>query len=109
MRAIFGLLVRCFAAVQVPVVLRRPVQFIVMSVTAVTLPIFRGVLCDGSLPGSAIYRHREKVFSIRFSEWCDDRDTRDSSLWAFSLEGGAHLYFVDPYPFKLTRQTQRRS
>jgi hypothetical protein len=80
-----------------------------MSVTVITLPIFRGVLRDGSLPGSAIYRHREKVFSIRFSEWCDDRDTRDSSLWAFSLDGGAHLYFVDPYPFNLTRQTQRQS
>jgi hypothetical protein len=76
------------------------VLFIVMSVTAVTLPIFRGVLRDGSLPGSAIYRHREKVFSIRFSEWCDDRDTRDSSLWAFSLEGGSASLLCRPLPLQ---------
>jgi hypothetical protein len=63
MRANFDLLVRCFAAVQVPVVLRRPVQFIVMSVTAVTLPIFRGV-CVTALYREAPFIVTEKRSSL---------------------------------------------
>jgi hypothetical protein len=50
---------------------REPLQFIVMTVTVVTLPTPMRFLSDSPLSGSAIYRHtyrhREKPFSMRFS------------------------------------------
>jgi hypothetical protein len=48
-------------------------------------------LSDSPLSGSAIYRHtyrhREKPFSMRFSEWCDDDDARDGELQGESCGG----------------------
>jgi len=54
-----------------PTPFREPLQFIVMTVTVVTLPTPMLFLNDSPLSGSAIYRHtyrhREKPFSMRFS------------------------------------------
>ena len=63
---------------------REPLHFIVRTVTVVTLPTPMQFLSDGPLPGSAIYRHayrhRDKPFTMRFSERRDGRDACDGGL-----------------------------
>jgi hypothetical protein len=52
------------------------------------------------------YRHREKGLGKRFSRYRDGHDAHDGPLRAYSRQG-AHLYFLGPYPFNLTRRTRR--
>ena len=62
----------------------EPLHLIVTTATVVTLPRSKEFLYDGPLLGSATYRHREKPFSMRFSEWRASRDACNSSLRAYS-------------------------
>jgi hypothetical protein len=69
-------------------------------------------LSDSPLPGSAIfrhaYRHRDKLFSMRFSVRRDGRDACDGRLQAFSRQEAASLLRRLSYSFNLPLQSRRK-
>jgi hypothetical protein len=52
------------------------------------------------------YRHRRNALPKRLTRSRDGDDAHDDELRAYSRQV-AHLYFVGPYPFNLTRRTRR--
>ena len=99
---------------QASVVLRKPVQIIVMSVTIVTLAVFIGLLRDAASTFSG-YRHF--IVTVSVTEETPDLSgllatmtvmTLLSLIYRLILNEGMRLYFIGPYPFNLTRRTRRQ-
>jgi hypothetical protein len=89
---------------------REPLQSIVTTVTVVTMPISMRFLRDGPLLGS-VCTVTPIVTEKSPSLWCSLTGvtvvTLVTVLYRLILDKGAHLYFVGPYPFNLTRRTRR--
>src|SRR5215208_1219930 len=98
---------------QASVVLRKPVQIIVMSVTVVTLPVFIELLRDAAY---TLSRDRHVIVTVIVTEETPDLSgllatvtvmTLMTMIYGLILDEGMRLYFVGPYPFNLTRRTRR--
>jgi hypothetical protein len=99
---------------RVPLPLREPLHFIVMSVISGTFPDTNGVFymtvdCR-CIRGPSRHRHGERhrrnALPKRLTRRRDGDDANDDELRMRSRQG-MRLYFVGPYPFNLTRRTRR--
>src|SRR5919112_4307009 len=96
---------------------REPLQFIVIAVMSVmsgTFPYTYGVFYmtvnSWRVRGPSRHRHGERhrrnALPKRVPRRRDGDDAHDADIRAYSRQG-ALLYFVDHYPFNLTRRTRR--
>jgi hypothetical protein len=93
--------------------LRISLQFIVIAVTSIISGAFpytyRGFYMTVNgwrVCGPSYQRHGEIGLPKRLTRRRDDDDANDGNIRAYSRQG-RRLYFVDLYPFNLTRQTRR--
>src|ERR671921_2553948 len=96
---------------------REPLQFIVITVMGVmsgtfpyTYGLFYVTINSWRVRGPSRHRHGERhrrnVLPKRLPRRRDGDDAHDADIRAYSRQG-ALLYFVDHYPFNLTRRTRR--
>jgi hypothetical protein len=95
---------------RVPLPLREPLHFIVMTVTVVTLPTPMRFLRDSPLPGSLCTV--TPIVTEKGPYLCGSLPgvtvvTLVTVIYGLILDEGMRRYFVCPYPFNLTRRTRR--